>query len=156
MTDLDELLVRVKAATGPDRELDMLLSDKFGIIAEAFAEEGLRFDPNQVDVGVPYFLDAGTCGGMGFLWHAPPYTASIDAAVSLVEVRRPVMRWGVSCHSFKGGETYPDGKPKYVDGFRAHVSERSVLRPIPSVADAPTAPLTILAALLQALIGAKE
>lgn len=79
-------------------------------------------------------------------------TGSIDAAVSLVGLALPGYRWGVSCHSYRGGETYPDGKPKYVDGYRAHLTQRSALRPMPKLADAPTPSLALLCALLSTLI----
>lgn len=67
------------------------------------------------------------------------YTEKIDDAIALVERMMPDHRWGIHCHHSSGGE------------FRAHVTKNSPLRPMPNVADAPTAPLAILSALLAAL-----
>lgn len=121
---LESLLERVRAATGPDRELDYAVS---------------RFADGELARHSSLHL---------------PYTASIDASLALVERLLPGWRWGISSHSLKDG-VYQEGPhaglPRHVDGFRAHVTERSALRPMPSIADARTAPLALLAALLSAL-----
>lgn len=124
-TNLAGLLARVKTATGPDRKLDYA-------IFTAFA---------PMDVGSYWHPTEGN-----------QYTASIDAALALVERMLPGHRWGISTHSIKSGAKNERGWPLHADGFRAHVTERSALRPMPSIADAPTAPLAILAATLSALI----
>ena len=149
-TPLDGLIERVERCTGPDREIDMLLADYFGLVVEAFADVGLRFDPNAVDVGAPFFTDPGMCAGMGFSWSAPTITASIDAVLDLVERKLPGHRWGVASAAIKDG-TYPDGKPRYAEGFKAHVTKVSALRPMPAVGQGRTAALAIILAFLRAL-----
>ncbi len=135
-SDMVELLARIEAATGPDRELDGDLHNVlFGTAYVRSAGSVSGFMTSETDNGNPY---------------VERYTASIDAALALVERMLPGYRWGVSAVGIKRG-THPDGKAAYVDGFRAHVTESSPLRPMPSTADAPTAPLAILAALLKAL-----
>lgn len=67
----------------------------------------------------------------------PNVTASIDAALALVERTLPEWRWGLHCHNGL---------------IRGYVVKSSPLRPMPVIADKPTAPLAILSALLRALI----
>jgi hypothetical protein len=107
MSDLAELLKRVEAATGPDRELE-------------------------------WDIDEAITGEVPDFHGCPHYTASIDDALALVERKLPDHKWGI--HQPKDGT------------YRAHVTKRSPLRPMPNTADAPTAPLAILAALLAALL----
>lgn len=134
---LEGLIERVKAATGADARLDVDLATlsgwKWNVMEGAL---GYWTDPDGDQRGIPN------------------YTASIDAAIALVERVLPNFRWGVSGHSLKDG-VYADGphkgKPKYAAGFRAHVTKHSPLRPMSTIADAKTAPLAILAALLHAL-----
>jgi hypothetical protein len=138
---LGELLARVKTATGADRAIDRAIAKHFKIEWDYGADWPTIIDDDGEKTSEPT---------------AYPYTASIDAALALTERMLPGWKWGVSSHSFQGGEHYPDGKPKYIDGFRAHVTKRSALRPMPSIADARTAPLALLAALLSALLNTKE
>ena len=143
MGTIEELLERVKAATGPDRRLDIA-------IHVLVTNEGRLGDYASVDEYTNSAIQLG--------WNTPRVTASIDAAIELTERVLSGWRWGVSFHSIKDG-VYADGpfagKLKHADGFRAHVTERSALRPMPSVADARTAPLAILAATLSALAQVK-
>lgn len=106
MSDLMELLERVRKATGPDRELER------DIMVEAFGD-GVR---NALPV--------------------PTYTASIDAALALVERKLPGWIWMLDKN-----ESGPFDFVLWAEtGLRAKAN-----------AMGPTAPLAILAALLTAL-----
>lgn len=84
MTPLDELIAKVEGASGPDRELDARLW---------CAVEGYRFDRIEVEA-VPY--SAATPAFVHFngatsirLSLINRMTASLDAALALVEAKRP-------------------------------------------------------------------
>lgn len=89
-------------------------------------------------------------GGVRNALPLPEYTSSVDAALALVERKLPGYRWSVGATGIRSG-THPDGKPAYVDGFRAGLTKASPLRPLPTAAHARTAPLAIILALLRAL-----
>lgn len=72
MSDLLELAARVEAATGPDRELDLLIAKALG-----FRALHLAFIPGGSDLA---WDPRGS--GCGFV--VEHYTASLDAALSLV------------------------------------------------------------------------
>jgi len=129
--DIASLLERVTAATGPDRVLDLDL-------ARALVPDVVVLRRNDDD----------TANEPHTYWE---YTTSIDAALALVERMLPGWKWGVASVAVKTGEKSPEGYPRYGTGFRAHVTQVSALRPMPSVAEGPTAPLAILVALLRSL-----
>jgi len=125
-TDLNALLERVKAAKGPDREIDIA-------IHVIVTNEGRIGDYASVDEYTNSAIQLG--------WNTPRVTSSIDAALALTERVLPgakrsatelVAGWAASVLIVDSG--HPD-----------FVSEDYH-------ADAPTAPLAILAATLQALI----
>lgn len=134
--DIASLLERVKAATGPDRALDWYVADATGHQSFNTSIQGMW----------PPFMKGSRADKA-----VPTYTASIDAALGLVGRMLPGWKWGVASVSVRTGEKSPEGYPRYGEGFRAHVTEFSGLRPMPSVAEAQTAPLAILAALLTSL-----
>lgn len=119
--DVEGLLERVKAATGPDRELDRAIGEHFG-----------------------------ECDYSGPAHHRPlsdwarPYTASIDAALALVE--RCLPGWVVLIDQYPSSWTvniahYKTGYGVWGDDFDA---------------TAKTGPLAILSALLHALDNQNE
>lgn len=134
MSDVAALIERVRNATGPDRELDRAIQKALDIGPTSFTQDEFNHWPLR-------------------------FTASVDAALALVERVLPGWRYGVSCHSIRDG-LYEDGphagRPKHADGFRAHVTERSPLRPMPNIADAKTAPIAILVCLLTALLAQEQ
>ncbi len=71
---MDDLIARLEAATGPDRELDVVID---------MAQLNLRGDP-----ATPVYYDGYDKGNwrdtVGLLRTSPAYTASIDAALTLV------------------------------------------------------------------------
>lgn len=160
MVELSELIERVEKAVGPDRDLDALIWVATGPATNAsgwcgFAlDEGWRYEyeasghfPGEV---MEFAVNSAGQRLPQALREAPVFTFSVDAALALVEKMRPGYRWGVSSVAIKIG-AYPDGKTAYGEGFRAHVTKNSPLRPMPSTADAPTPALAIIRALLRSL-----
>ncbi len=143
MADLRGLIERCEKATEPDRELD-------GDLHEMAYGEWLRKHGYVSQGETGYFSPTPPVQGAGHVRAPEHYTDSVDAALALVEKMRPGYRWGVSSVAIKIG-AYPDGKTAYGEGFRAHVTKNSPLRPMPSTADAPTPALAIILALLRSL-----
>lgn len=110
MSDLAELLVRVKAATGPDREIDRAI-------------ERLEHGPDVI----PF---------------TPAYTASIDAALALVE--RVLPGWFVDHMGADVAGSIGDMK---TFGWMVEISDGMT----GYQGQAPILPLAILLALIQAL-----
>jgi hypothetical protein len=82
-----ELLARVEAATGPDRELDTAIAIALRIGAEGYPKFPLgsfKAGYVQADMG----RDGWSVG-----WHIQPLTASLDAALALVERVLPGWWW---------------------------------------------------------------
>lgn len=126
---LEALLNRVVKATGPDRELDHLVHD------QAVEPIGSRMYNTKENGGS--FIAADVV--------APSYTASIDAALALVERVLPGWFWRVG-HStlYAGWATVYREHPNNTTGDGEHFAE------------AKSAPLAILAALLKALVARDE
>ncbi len=137
MGELEGLLDRVRAAMGPNRELDheiALTLRSPGFRSQTYPEWAHRsgLSPSVMWSCLQY--DAG-----GNPEKVSAYTSSIDAAVALVERCFPGWKWGVHPHAQAGL-------------YRAHVTKSSPFRPMPNIGDAGTPPLAIVAALLSALI----
>lgn len=128
MTTLSALLDRVSEARGGDREIDHLVHD-------ALVEPiGNRIYNTKANGG--QFICADVT--------APEYTASIDAALALVEKKLPGWAWKLD-RAF--------GEPPYIV---AVVASRPIDVTAAHAGEAPTAPLAILSALLRALISQSE
>lgn len=135
MTNLQELLDRVKAATGPDRELDAGIAE-----ATAQVPEGaIRMH------GLPGTAKYATGGYT--VWDTPAYTASIDAALALTE--RVLPGWVVAdlCQNSRHA-----GDPWGCTLAIYYGSTPSKNKAASSGYDFSTASLAILAATLSALI----
>ena len=134
MSDLAELLERVRAATGPDRSIDVA-------IAIAFPPEGEKRRE---------LSDASTRCGQYWYSHkyeegsrsALEFTASIDAALALTERMLPGWSWKIV------------GEPGAVYPHCAVVRNAATLSDVAEafVASHRTPSLAILSALLAALI----
>ena len=129
MSELAELLKRVEAATGPDREIDELLT---AWSVGAVREEDATFDHKPAYHRDGFWVSIGPIA---------PYTASIDAAVSLIEKRLPGWAWLVdwigmpdqpACHA-----------EVWLPGYRSQHLGRERWR-----GEAPTPALALLRALL--------
>lgn len=87
MSEAQSLARRVAELTGPDREVDALLYVRF----ECIVNDGRDGDLGPFDPAISAYLTAGT----KIDWlpttpaAAPRYTASLDAALALVERVRP-------------------------------------------------------------------
>lgn len=147
---LAELKERVSKATGPDREIDAMMCvalhvtddpnwippatnvwqyDRFGGVG-VYPPEGKR-------LGQPGYTDDQLVGS----FRAPAYTASLDAAVALVEKMLPGWSYGFA---MRGDKLRREG----CDDERAYAWLKNGDQ---ADADAPTLPLAILSALLEAL-----
>jgi hypothetical protein len=127
MSDLEQLLERVRAAKGADREID-------GDIAEAF-----EIAPSHLPrvTHITSWLWAQFVEPDWETWEAPAFTSSIDAALELVERKLP-------------GWFGEDGRHTWGSHAILYTGEGSGRARIECYA--PTRPLAILAALLSALI----
>lgn len=128
MTELRDLAEMLNAATGASRELD----------AEIANATGWRLVWNDVfDISVREWVDAN--GIYKAQENAQPnFTSSIDAALALVERLLPGWEWSVwRCGEVCGATVYNTPKDEIEPSISSH---------------APTAPLSILRALVAALI----
>lgn len=128
MAELAELLERVKAETGPDRELDIAI----GLAVGGF-ERVQRGILGVVEYR--FWMPEGGWNSGSSTVMIPKFTASLDAALALVERALPGAEWSVghnACDDFVA-TCWVQG----VEDLDYH---------------APTAALALLAALLSALI----
>lgn len=123
----NDLLERVKAATGPDRELDWRIAEVLNIP-----------EPWPATTAWPPFM-----AGSKFDKALPAYTTSVDAALALVE--RCLPGWKRSLFEKRGGGWIARVSSPRWDTFTS--GEDTPM---------PTAPLAILAALLSALTAPPE
>lgn len=147
--DLAQLKQRVNAASGPDREIDAALAT--GLVGWCLHPLGRQRDDSvQSDTGRTC-LDCGAdswgnTGTTGQRLHDPvrPYTASLDAALALVE--RVLPGWLVDLTE------HPDG-----EGGRYYSTQLYTPDILKSVSrEHVTRPLALLSALLAALIAQQE
>jgi hypothetical protein len=136
---LHELLERVKAASGPDRELDAAIH--MAVLPDDFASKIMRGDYAthswRLGSGGVSYVSPNSGGTSGGSHPVAAYTASIDAAVALIERVLPGCEWDVS--------TASGGRAGYeVEIVRPHGGAWT--RP------GPTPPLALIAALLEAKI----
>ena len=135
--DLQSLLARVEAASGPDRLLDAEIEVAARWIDAARA--GLAPE-HRARWRVLTGLRVGAVESQGTSYNAKPFTASVDAALALVERVLPGWQWDVG---------YLPNQPEI--GFLAEIWPPG--DPVNDVSGAgKTAPLAILAALLKAKI----
>lgn len=96
-----DLLARVEAATGPDRELDAALWLDFTPGATRRASTVKSSKGLWPDYTIDETREAG-----GALIVVPAYTASLDAALALVERVLPGWVWSVGNLASGGGQAY--------------------------------------------------
>lgn len=129
--DLNELLERVRSATGPDREIDVALLHLWEPSHEALCSYDQRY---QTELRDGVFSVWKTDGGYSASVPFPRFTASVDAALALCERVLPGWKWNI------GHDANDDLHAMVWHGVTEHDEYGS------------TAPLTILAALLSVLI----
>lgn len=114
MTDLEQLIGRLEAASEGSRPLDWLIAEELG--DEAFRLKAAAWPPfapgSKIDKGIP------------------AYTTSIDAIVALIERKLPGWSWGVQ--SYHGDKDGPLGMLIYSNGV--DYAEASGSRPTPALA----------------------
>lgn len=159
---LKALLERIEAATGPDREIDSIIEATF------FAPEGWHIEQSPINGNWCIYSGTNARTGQPRLWEAKghsaigkPYTASIDAAVALVEKKLDGWGWQTGC-------PLPYSKPRefYASVWRngLHVGhdgwvneDGKPMPPRPSPAIYRSTPaLALLCALLRALIAEQQ
>lgn len=87
MTNLAGLLARVRAARGPDRELDGDIANALSQAPEGFRRSKIRSNSMMWAEKTKSDWDHAE------RWDAPRYSASIDAALALVERGVPGAIW---------------------------------------------------------------
>lgn len=139
MSELGELIARVERSAWGDLNLDKEISDQLVLPRMARYKKfdgvwhiNVRWTEEEEDAEPD--------------WRQPSkwdeaciphqYTDSVDSAILLVERLLPGYAWGVHVHK---------------DGYRAHVTERTPIRPMPCFADHKTPALALCLALLRAL-----
>lgn len=144
MTDLTTLLARIEAAEGPDRELD-------GDITVAMHGGEIVWEPARyTGEVVPIHKYASADHVQGFAReHVPLLTASLDAALALVEAKIPdAGEISITRHPRRGHVKWEgeiEHHSKWTERGWTFTSDEAV-----------NAPLAILAALLRALIKAEK
>lgn len=138
MTTYTDIRARLEAATGPDRELNEEIAFAIrwrptsGLPATSFAEHEAKHGYETAwTAHAPFRLS----------WPIPDYTASIDAAIALVEEKLPGWSWRLMNVS----HGTPTGMPKC-----------SLKHPISSGRDVPGFARTPALAILTALFAALE
>jgi hypothetical protein len=126
LQQLNDLLERVEGASGPDADLSM----------------GVVF------VAIP----AGNVEARRWAWGIGDFTASLDAALGLVERVLPGWKWTVAHHHNMPDCETPDPRPYYADAASAAWIEGETRRKEHAEAFGHTPALALLAALLRAII----
>ena len=122
MTTYSDIIARLENATGPDRELDVLIYVMCGLgkiknrrerhfmLERADGQRTLHVSVND-GMGPYQPYDQEDVSGM-VGWNAftvPPYTASLDAAIALVERMLPGWGWRVAtCCVSDDAYVFPD------------------------------------------------
>lgn len=138
MKDLADLIERVGGATGPDRELDAAIAVHFKIIAAKMfgLADGYiyEFRVSEDLVNVEVWSTCGDGRDQRQLRRAPnAYTASLDAALGLVERVLPGMHWRL-------------WRSETAKAFAADIGDNDT-------AYAPTPALALLSSMLRAVEG---
>jgi hypothetical protein len=82
--NLNALADRVEAASGPDRELDALIAIQVAWRWEGWAEGDIAVEESARKFGVEYVVDRVANSHKSIWKLLPRYTASLDAAMTLV------------------------------------------------------------------------
>lgn len=132
MTDLSELIRRVEAATGPDREIDVA-------IWQAATGEPPHYEDH---LGEGPFVQYGDS-----VWwvELPALTTSLDAALSLVERRLPGRNWLIGRGRLRAteplyGAQIMDGQAVIGEGESEHTPALALCRAMLKALDAEGSP----------------
>lgn len=157
MMEASELIERLEKATGPDREIDALLWAHFDnrVVRIAYGEVIARKRDSLDDVRLG-FVDPTPLRSNFYGWDGEAYTASIDAALALVERVLPGWKRGFRDHD----EVEGDGvcawlcSPDYsvIHWSAGDVHKTDVTAGMRVTGDAPTFALALCLALLRAAL----
>jgi hypothetical protein len=152
------LIERLEKAEGPDREIDVLLWREFGWSEIRDPERNsvtdilgpdVRVNTRTISEAIDLFLHTDA-NGIARAWNVPRLTASLDAALALVERVLPERGWFVGSRD-DGSDLYCAG----VDGELQHTGStpwgpsESYREPIQ--AESRTPPIALLIAALKAI-----
>lgn len=152
LATLSALKARVEAATGPDRELDgALYAVQQGWDAAHWGSDGLQRLKLQSRDGDRYVY--GFCGESADDHEVPYFTDSVDDALALAEQALPATKayppgaaassgWKITL--YRGMTPTDEPQACWEANIRPHGKDGHT-------ADAPTAPLAVLAAVIAAL-----
>lgn len=147
---LERLLERVEEANGPDRELDARIAVAFGDIEMRTGKHGIAFFHAPVQPGDWAFLSGCTRGedeafvSLGSCSSTEEYTASVDAALALVERELPGWVWTLCAFRHDTEKPWADvASKRFVNDEEGSDHEYAD-------SSGATPPLAILAALLSA------
>lgn len=136
-TALENLLARVEKAKGPSAEIDWLIADMHGDIpAHSVRKVGFDYDWYRRPGDFALWKANDSEGRNASLWQPAKVTASIDAAVALLEEVLPSREWSLRTPTAKS--------PLYSARVRLNCLQRIA-------GECRTAPLAIIAAMLQTL-----
>lgn len=136
---IEALIEKLSAVEEGSRELDGLIAQAFGLMP-TFARWESRDEYSMLS-GESIWV-SGHYGDYKF-YDPEPYTASLDAAVALVEQKLPNCSWGIESEQYYDNGTI---RPRYVARIRAQGSPR-----LHVVASFATPALALCLALLRAL-----
>ncbi len=159
MADLSDLLARVEKATGRDDKLDADLAVQLRgwCLHEKTEYSGAQSDTGFTCVacGADSWGNKSRNGLNQTLYCMPPpaYTASLDAALALVEEKIPKANWRITR---TGGDWRPGfAHTAFVKGPHSGAGDHEDGSPS-AKGDGTTPPLAVLSALLRALIATEE
>ena len=142
MTTLTNLIERVEAATGADRKIDAAICAALRIIPESERQPELAGDIEADGAAVVVWHKAGS---VRMLKYSPPdYTASLDAAIALVEKVLPDHGWFL-----RRDDTDANGR-RAAPIYNAALLYPDALRVIAASGQRPTPALALCLALLKA------
>jgi hypothetical protein len=140
--EVQALIERLEKAEGPDREIDARLCAALYDIPDPPKAFKLGACPPRRPHHDDWQVECWSAAGLVRSYTPANYTASLDAALALVERVLPGWWWSVYCTAGPNPETR--------DTFTAAVFPRTQVGP-PETSRAPTAPLAILIAALKAI-----
>lgn len=151
----EELLAKVEAASGPDRELDRAIW--FALFCQPIPPEGIDMEWLSGKPGDRIYPTARRSHYVDRLptdgTLCPSYTASIDAAWALVDRVLPEALLLVADYKGQANDTFWGGKYQAAKGYASLSLDDEAMSSVR--VNAETVPLAIIAALLRAQGGSK-
>ncbi len=134
MGELSELISRLEKAEGPDREIDAWIGYHTDL-----AVEGMSWRAKIDRFGIDHAMKAATSDSNIWSTSLPPYTASLDATVALIERVLPGWGWQIG--------PFPKMRAQLAEPIQTNYGPGVGVR---GQSTGPTAPIALLLALLRA------